>query len=114
MKNTLIALALMTILPLSAMAAEPAKAEAPKAEAAKECKKSAWLTKDLALNADQQAKVDAAFTDNETKNKALHDELAAKMKDILTPEQHAKMKIKHDEVKAKHAEMKGKHGCPAE
>jgi hypothetical protein len=104
MKKILIALTLMMVLPLTAMAAEPAK----------ECKKSAWLTKDLGLNADQQAKVDAAFTDNETKNKALHDELAAKMKDILTPEQHAKMKIKHDEVKAKHAEMKSKHGCPAE
>ena len=111
MKKTFIALALMTVLPLTAMAAETAKTEvAP----AKDCKKSAWLTKDLGLNADQQAKVDAAFTDNETKNKALHDELAANMKDILTPEQHAKMKIKHDEVKAKHAEMKSKHGCPAE
>ena len=109
MKKILIALTLMMVLPLTVMAAEPAKTEP-----AKECKKSAWLTKDLSLNADQQAKVDAAFTDNETKKKALHDELAAKMKDILTPEQHAKMKIKHDEVKAKHAEMKSKHGCPSE
>ena len=114
MKKTLIALALMAALPLTAMAAEPAKAEAPKAEAPKDCKKGAWLTKDLGLNEDQQAKVDAAFADNEAKKKALHDELAAKMKEILTPEQHAKMKAKHDEVKAKHAEMKGKHGCPAE
>lgn len=110
MKKTLIALALMTVLPLTAMAAEPAKAEAPKAE----CKKGAWLTKELGLNADQQAKMDALFADGEAKKKAQHEEFAAKMKEILTPEQHAKMQAKHDEMKAKHAQMKGKHGCPAE
>jgi protein CpxP len=113
MKKTLIALALMTTLPLTAMAADPAKAAAaPKP--AKECKKGAWMTKDLGLSADQQAKVDALFTDTEAKRKALHDELAAKMKEILTPEQYAKMKEKHDKMKEKHAAIKGKHGCPAE
>ena len=109
MKKTFIALALMMALPLTAMAAEPVKADPTK-----DCKKGAWLTKELGLNADQQAKVDAAFADNESKRKALHYELAAKMKEILTPEQHANMKEKHDKMKEKHAEMKGKHGCPAE
>lgn len=109
MKKTLIALTLMMSIPFAALAAE-----APKADAAKDCKKSAHLTKDLGLNADQQAKVDAAFADNESKRKALHDELAAKLKEILTPEQYAKMKEKHDKMKEKHAEMKAKHGCPAE
>ncbi|MFI3220011.1 MAG: hypothetical protein QX189_12985 [Methylococcales bacterium] len=112
MKKTLIALALMTILPLTAMAAEPAKAEA--AAPAKDCKKGAWLTKDLGLNAEQQTKVDALFEQNEVKKKALHDELSAQIKEALTPEQYAKMKEKHDKMKEKHAEMKGKHGCPQE
>jgi Spy/CpxP family protein refolding chaperone len=111
MKKTFIALALMAVLPLTAMAAETAKTEvAP----AKDCKKGAWLTKDLGLNAEQQTKVDALFEQNEVKKKALHDELSAQIKEVLTPEQHAKMKEKHDQMKAKHAEMKGKHSCPAE
>ncbi|MFI3191146.1 hypothetical protein BCS42_04935 [Crenothrix sp. D3] len=94
----------MMSVPLSVIAAEPAK----------DCKKGEWLTKDLGLNAEQQTKVDALFEQNEVKKKALHDELSAQIKEVLTPEQHAKMKEKHDQMKAKHAEIKGKHSCPAE
>ncbi|OTE97363.1 hypothetical protein BCS42_04950 [Crenothrix sp. D3] len=111
MKKTLIALALMMTLPLTAMAVEPAKTEATPA---KDCKKSAWLTKDLDLNAEQQTKVDALFEQNAVKKKALHDELSTQIKEILTPEQNAKMKEKHDQMKEKHAGMKEKHGCPQE
>jgi Spy/CpxP family protein refolding chaperone len=104
MKKTFIALALMTVLPLTAMAAEPDKTEvAP----AKDCKKGAWMTKDLGLNAEQQTKIDTLVEQNEVKKKALHDELSVQIKETLTPEQYAKMKEKHDK-------MKGKYGCPQE
>jgi Spy/CpxP family protein refolding chaperone len=104
MKKHLLSTALMMILPLSVMAAE-----APNAATAAHPKmgnKGEWLTKDLGLSAEQQTKVEAIFEQNRQKSKVLHDEMSAEIKAVLTPEQFAKMKEKHEKMRDAH-ENKG-------
>jgi Spy/CpxP family protein refolding chaperone len=103
MKKHLLSTVLMMILPLSVMATEvPAVTTAhPKMG-----NKGEWLTKDLGLSAEQQTKVEAIFEQNRQKSKVLHDEMSAEIKAVLTPEQFAKMKEKHEKMRDAH-ENKG-------
>lgn len=104
MKKNLLILALLFSISLGVMAAE----EAVKAPAEAMHAKKSMMFKDLGLNAEQQGKVDAIFEQQHQKSKALHDETAEQIKAVLTPEQFAKFKEKHDKMKAAHG-MGGMH-----
>lgn len=60
------------------------------------------LSKELGLNDEQKTKVTAIFEAQKEKFKALHDEMDASLKAVLTPEQMAKFeahKAKHQEAR---------------
>lgn len=108
MKKHLLSAVLMMILPLSVMAVEaPATTTAAHPNIGN---KGEWLTKDLGLSAEQQTKVEAIFEQNRQKSKVLHDEMSAEIKAVLTPEQFAKMKDKHEKMREAH----GKKGSSKE
>jgi len=114
MKKLLITLTLMLSAPFAAMAVEATAASAPVAAAPvapasagataqpKMCKKAERMTKELGLNAEQQAKVNAIFEQQKEKRKALREEMHKQLEAVLTPEQMAKMQAKHDSKKGKH------------
>lgn len=87
MNKKTIGIVLALSIPLTAMAVEDTQAEV--------AKKVECLTKDVGLNAEQQAKVQTIFEQKAQKAKALREEIHAQIQQVLTPEQVAAMEKKH-------------------
>ncbi len=98
------------------------KQQRPAAERAK--KQTERMTKELGLNADQAAKVDATnakyaekmdamradrkekMAETKGKGAELNDARMAEMKDVLTPEQYAKMEKNREAMQERHKEKR--------
>ena len=95
MNKKIISIALALALPLT-VAAFPGGD--PAGMAAHDNAKIERMAKRLDLNADQKAKVEAIFKEQQDKMKAIHDETRTRIQGVLTKEQIAKM----DSMKKEH------------
>jgi len=91
MNKKLIGLVLALSIPLTVVAG-PWTEGGPDAHHGKRIE---HLTKELGLNDDQKAKVEAIFKEQKEKFKAIHEETQTRLKAVLTPEQAKKLDELH-------------------
>lgn len=96
MNKTILTLALILTLPLTAMAF-PGGDQGPEGRHGKRIER---LTKELNLTGEQKTKVEAIFQEQHEKFKAIHEETQTKLSTVLSPEQITKM----EELKKQHKE----------
>jgi Spy/CpxP family protein refolding chaperone len=89
MNKKLIGLMLLLTLPLAVVAAETDSH--PNAQ-----KRVEFMTKELGLTSEQQAKVEAIFEAQNQKLKAIHEEGKTSLQAVLTPEQLTKFTALHE------------------
>ncbi len=96
MNKTILTLALVLTLPLTAMAF-PGGDQDPEGRHGKRIER---LTKELNLTGEQKTKVEIIFQEQHEKFKAIHEETQTKLSTVLSPEQITKM----EELKKQHKE----------
>lgn len=96
MNKSILTLALVLTLPLTAMAF-PGGDQGPEGRHGQRIER---LTKELNLTDEQKTKVEAVFKEQHEKFKAVHEETKSKLSTVLSPEQMTKM----DELKKQHKE----------
>jgi periplasmic protein CpxP/Spy len=97
----------------------PKEKQAPKTPEERAERMTRRLTKELALNADQQAKTKAVLLKKEQnreeemkKQKAEHEKLKAEFKSFLTDEQYKKFEEKQKEMRSKRQHHRGQKAPP--
>lgn len=103
MNKKLIGLLLALCIPLTALADMD---DAPHVDSGKRVER---MTKELGLNDEQKTKVTVIFDAQREKIKALHEEMTASLKGVLTPEQFTKFEANKEKRKEAHKQkMSGK------